>query len=405
MAIIDKEILDKLLQGYEKPEDLLGKDGILKNLTKALVERVLEAEMTHHLGYEKHAQEGRNKGNSRNGHTSKKVISDDGPVPLTVPRDRDGTFEPIIVRKGQRRFTGFDDKVISMYARGMTVREIQGHLEEIYGVDVSPTLISTVTDAVIEEVRQWQSRPLDPLYPILFLDALVVKVRDNGATKNKSIYLALGVNMDGDKELLGLWIADTEGAKFWLHVLTELRNRGVEDVLIACVDGLKGFPEAIEATFPLTKVQLCIIHMIRNSLRFVSWKDEKAVVADLKRIYRAATVEEAGLALSDFASKWDDKYPSISKSWQSNWPNLTHFFAYPPEIRKVIYTTNAIESLNRSLRKIIKSKGAFPNDEAVTKVLYLALKNASKKWTRPLQNWKAAINRFAIEFEGRVPLA
>ncbi len=405
MAIIDKDILDKLLQGYEKPEDLLGKDGILKNLTKALVERALEAEMTHHLGYEKHAKEGHNKGNSRNGHTSKKVISDDGTVPLSVPRDRDGTFEPAIVKKGQRRFTGFDDKVISMYARGMTVREIQGHLEEIYGVEVSPTLVSSVTDAVIEEVRQWQSRPLDPLYPILFLDALVVKVRDKGATKNKSIYLALGVNMDGDKELLGLWIADTEGAKFWLHVLTELRNRGVEDVLIACVDGLKGFPEAIEATFPLTKVQLCITHMIRNSLRFVSWKDEKAVVADLKRIYRAATIEEAESALSDFASKWDEKYPSISKSWQNHWSNLTHFFAYPPEIRKVIYTTNAIESLNRSLRKIIKSKGAFPSDEAVTKVLYLALKNASKKWTRPLQNWKAAINRFAIEFEGRVPLA
>jgi putative transposase len=406
---IDLKLIDKLLADYQKPEDIIGENGLLKQLTKALLERAMQAEMTEHLGYEKHDTAGHNSGNSRNGATTKTLKGDFGELPLETPRDRNASFEPKIIGKGQTRFTGFDDKIISMYARGMSTREIQGHLEEIYKVEVSPTLISNVTEAVMEEVKSWQSRSLDTVYPIVYLDALVVKIRETGQVRNKAIYVVIGVNMQGNKEVLGLWAGPTgnlgEGAKFWLQVLTELKNRGVADVFIACIDGLKGFPEAIETVFPQTVVQLCIVHQIRGSLNYVSWKQRKAVAADLKPIYRASTMEEAEQRLNEFAQKWDEAYPTISQMWRRNWEHLTPFFAYPAEIRKAIYTTNAVESLNMSLRKVIKTRGSFPNQEAAFKLLYLALEHIAKKWTMPVQNWKAALQRFAILLGNRVPRA
>ena len=400
---IDNELIDNLLKDYKKPEDIIGENGLLKQLTKALLERAMQAEMTEHLGYEKHDPAGNNSGNSRNGATTKLLKGDFGEIPLETPRDRNGTYEPQIIGKGQTRFTGFDDKIISMYARGMSTREIQGHLEEIYKVEVSPALISSVTEAVMEEAKNWQGRPLEAVYPIVYLDALVVKVREAGHVRNKAIYVVIGVNMQGNKEVLGLWANQTEGAKFWLQVLTELKNRGVEDIWIACVDGLKGFPEAIEAVFPRTEVQLCIVHQIRGSLNYVSWKQRKEVAADLKPIYQASTVEDAERRLDEFAAKWDGVYPTISQMWRRNWEHLTPFFAYPADIRKVIYTTNAVESLNMSLRKVIKTRGSFPTQEAAFKLLYLALGNIAKKWTMPVQNWKAALQRFAILLGDRVP--
>ena len=400
---IREELLDELIKDYKRPEDLIGEHGLLKDLTKRLVERAMNSELTHHLGYNKYSPEGKKTGNSRNGNGRKTLKTDHGDLTISTPRDREGSFEPEIVRKGQRRFTGFDDKIISMYARGMTTREIQGHLEEIYGVEVSPDLISDVTDSVISEVKEWQNRPLDNIYPIVYLDALVVKVRDQGHVVNKSVFLAIGVTMTGTKDLLGLWIEQTEGAKFWLKVITELKNRGISDIFIACVDGLKGFPEAIESVFPKTQVQLCIVHMVRNSLRYVPWKERKQVSSDLKAIYRASTVEQAEQALSDFEGKWE-KYATIAKSWRANWQGIITFFAFPEDIRKAIYTTNAIESLNMSLRKVTKNRGSFPNDDAAVKLLYLALRNIIKKWTMPIRDWGKAINQFAIIFEGRVPL-
>jgi putative transposase len=406
---IDLKLIDKLLADYKKPEDIIGENGLLKQLTKALLERAMQAEMTDHLGYEKHDPAGNNSGNSRNGATTKTLKGEFGEMPLETPRDRNGSYEPQIVGKGQTRFTGFDDKVISMYARGMSTREIQGHLEEIYKVEVSPTLISNVTEAVMEEVKIWQSRPLDAVYPIVYLDALVVKIRETGHVRNKAIYVVIGVNMQGNKEVLGLWAGPTgthaEGAKFWLQVLTELKNRGVADILIACVDGLKGFPEAIATVFSEAQVQLCIVHQVRGSLNYVSWKQRKEVAADLKPIYRANTVEEAGQRLDEFAAKWDGAYPTISQMWRRNWEFLTPFFAYPADIRRVIYTTNAVESLNMSLRKVIKTRGSFPNQEAAMKLLYLALERIAKKWTKPVKDWKAALQRFAILFGDRVPKA
>lgn len=399
-----RELLDELLKDCKTPEDLLGKNGVLKRLTKDLMERMLEAEMTDHLGYDKHAPEGRGSGNSRNGTSPKTVQGDHGEIPLDVPRDRNGEFDPQLIPKGQRRLPGFDEKVIAMYARGMTTREIQGYLHELYGVEVSPTLISNITDAVLEEVTAWQSRPLSSVYPIVYLDALQVKVKDQAAIRNKAIYLALGINLAGEKELLGLWVSQTEGAKFWLQVLTELRNRGVADILIACVDGLSGFPEAIETVYPKTEVQLCIVHQVRNSLAYVSYKDCRAVAADLKKVYGAATLEEAEGHLAAFDETWSERYPTIHRSWAKHWEQLTVFFAYPPEIRKVIYTTNAIESLNSSMRKILKTRRAFPSDEAATKLMYLALQNISKRWTRPVKDWKGALSQFAIKFGERVPL-
>src|SRR5215467_3787438 len=400
---IDKKLIDQLLTDCKKPEDIIGENGLLKQLTKAVLERALEAEMSEHLGYEKHDPAGHHQGNPRNGKSRKTLQGEFGELELETPRDRQATFEPKIVRKRQTRWTGFDDKILSMYARGMTTREIQGHLEEIYGIEVSPTLISNVTDAVVEEVKQWQNRPLEQLYPIVYLDALMVKVRDEGHVQNKAIYVVLGVNLEGQKEVLGLWVAHSEGAKFWLQVLTELKNRGVQDIFIACVDGLKGFPEAIETVFPKTEVQLCIVHLVRYSLNFVGWKQRKEVARDLKAIYTAATEMEAEQRLTEFATKWDAKFPTIAKSWRTNWARVIPFFAHPPEIRKVIYTTNAIESLNMSLRKVTKARGSFPNDEAVFKLLYLALRNIAKKWTMPIREWNAALNRFAIVYENRMP--
>ena len=400
---VSNALIDSLLADYKTPEDLIGEHGLLKQLTKKLVERALEAEMAEHLGHGKHEPVANPAGNTRNGRSKKTLKGEFGELPIEIPRDRHGSFEPQLIPKHQTRWTGFDDKILSLYARGMTVREIQGHLEDMYGTEVSPTLISSVTDAVLDEVKTWQSRPLDALYPIVYLDCIHVKVRDSGAVRVKAVYLALGINLAGEKELLGLWIAQTEGAKFWLQVVTELKNRGVADIFIACVDGLKGFPEAIEAVYPKTAVQLCIVHLVRYSLNYVSWKLRKDVAADLRAIYTAATVEEAGHQLDAFEETWGEAYPSIGQSWRRNWPRVIPFFDYPPEIRKVIYTTNAIESVNMGLRKVTKNRGAFPSDEALLKLFYLALKNISAKWTMPIRDWKAALNRFTIQFEDRMP--
>lgn len=402
MAITD-DVLNELLKDYQKPEDLLGQNGLLKQLQKRLLEKAMGAELTVHLGYGKHDPAGRNSGNSRNGTSPKTLKGEFGHLELATPRDRNGSFEPQIVAKGQRRFEGFDQAIISLYSRGLTTREIEGHLLEIYGVEVSPALVSQVTDAVSADVQVWQNRPLEEVYPIVYFDALWGKVRDNGPVTKVAVYLALGITMTGQKEVLGMWVANTEGAKFWLHVLTELKNRGVRDIFIGCVDGIKGFPEAMEAVFPATQVQLCLVHMGRHSLSYVGWKERKAVAADLKAIYRAATEAEAAQALTAFEVKWDQKYPSISKSWRRHWPELIPFFQFPAEIRKVIYTTNAIESVNRSLRKISKNRGVFPHQEALLKLYYLALQRIAKKWTLPIANWCAALNRFAIEFGERMP--
>jgi putative transposase len=398
---VQKELLDSLLADYRKPEDLIGENGLLKQLTKLLVEKALEAEMADHLGHGKNEPVENPAGNTRNGKSRKTLKGEFGELPIEIPRDRHGTFEPQLIPKHQTRWTGFDDKILSLYARGMTVREIQSHLEEMYGTEVSPTLISSVTDAVIEEAKAWQSRPLDSIYPIVYLDCIHVKVRD-GSVRVKAVYLAIGLNLAGEKEVLGLWIAQTEGAKFWLQVVTELKNRGVQDVFIACVDGLKGFPEAIEAVYPRAAVQLCVVHMVRHSLNYVSWKMRKAVAADLRRIYTSATADEAEQMLGEFEDKWDDAYLPISQSWRRNWQRIIPFFDYPPEIRKVIYTTNAIESVNMSLRKITKNRGSFLSDEALLKLFYLALRNISRKWTMPIRDWKAALTRFTIQFEDRM---
>ena len=404
MPPIRPELLDELLKDYQKPDDLLGQDGLLQQLTKALVERALDGELTHHLGYERHDSAGDNSGNSRNGTTPKTMKGKRGQVQIDVPRDRNSEFEPRLVRKGQTRFDGLDENIISLYARGMTQREIQGHLAEIYGVEISPSLISTVTDAVLDEVRTWQARPLDAVYPILYLDALQVKVKSQGRVSNKAIYLAFGVNLQGLKEVLGMWASDNEGAKFWMHVVTELKNRGVNDIFIACVDGLKGFPEAIEAVYPQTQVQLCMVHLVRHSLSFVSHKDRKAVADGLKQVYQAPTLEEAERQLTDFEDAWASCYPVIARSWRQNWARVTPMFSYPSEIRRAIYTTNTIESLNMTLRKVSQNRSLFPSDEAVVKLMYLALKNISQRWTMPIKNWSAAMNQFAILFEGRVPM-
>lgn len=401
---ISEQLIDQLLADYQSPEDLLGEQGILKQLTKKLAERALEAEMEQHLGYAKHEARGKNTGNSRNGKTHKSVRSIHGDIEVEIPRDRNGSFAPQLIKKGEKQLAGFDERIVSLYARGMSTRDIQAHFEEVYGVEVSASFISQVTNAVLDEVKLWQQRPLSPVYPIVYLDCLVVRSRDSGSMQNKSVYLALGVNTDGEKELLGLWIAQTEGAKFWLSVMNELRNRGVEDIFIACVDGLKGFPEAIEAVYPKTKIQLCIVHQIRHSLRFVSWKERKAVASDLKNIYGATTLQEAEQALEQFADIWDSRHPSISKSWRNNWTRLSVFFDYPPEIRKVIYTTNAIESLNASLRQVSKARRSFPNDDAVMKLMYLALHQIAKKWTMPLRDWKPAMTQFIIMYGDRISL-
>ena len=398
---VPEELLSGLLANYKKPEDLIGENGLLKQLTKLLVEKALDAELTEHLGHDRHESVANATGNTRNGKSKKTLKGEFGELPIEVPRDRHGSFEPQLIPKHQTRWTGFDDKIISLYARGMTVREIQAHLQEMYGTEVSPSLISSVTDAVSEEVKAWQARPLDPIYPSVYLDCIHVKVRE-GAVRVKAVYLAIGITMQGNKEVLGLWLAQTEGAKFWLQVVTELRNRGVQDIFIACVDGLKGFPAAIEAVFPRTVVQLCIVHMVRHSLNYVSWKRRKEVAADLRHIYQAATAQEAEQRLGEFEARWDEEYLPIGQSWRRNWSRLIPFFDYPPEIRKVIYTTNAIESVNMSLRKLTKNRGSFPSDEALLKLFFLALRNISLKWSMPIRDWKAALTRFTIEFGDRI---
>lgn len=373
-----------------------------KLLKKMTVEAALGGELEDHLGYAKHAPEGHHSGNSRNGYSRKTLKGDHGEVEIEVPRDRNGSFEPQLVRKGQTRLTQMDDQILVLYAKGMTTREIVGFFKEMYDADVSATLISRVTEAVMERVNEWQSRPLEAVYPIVYLDCIVLKVRQNKQVINKAIYVALGIDLEGRKQLLGLWIAETEGAKFWLSVLTELQNRGVEDILIACVDGLSGFPEAIETAFPKARIQLCIVHMVRNSLKYVSWKDYKAVTADLKHIYQSPTEAQACQELEAFGQRWDEQYPQISKSWNRHWPNLITLFDYPPDIRKAIYTTNAIESLNSVIRQATRKRKIFPNDDSAMKVVYLAIQSASQRWTKPIRNWKAALNRFMIEFEDRL---
>ena len=395
-----KSLASELAKDVKTEKDL---SALTSELVKLTVEAALGAEMETHLGYRKHDSAGAGSGNSRNGYSSKTLKGDHGEVDIDVPRDRNSEFDPVIVGKRQTRLTQFDDQILSLYAKGMSTRDIVAAFEEMYGAKVSANVISNVTQAVLEKVNEWQSRPLDQVYPILYLDGLVVKVRQDKRVINKTIYVALGVNLQGEKELLGLWIAETEGAKFWLGVLTDLYQRGAKDFFIICVDGLSGFPEAIETQYPKSKIQLCIVHLIRNACKYVSWKDRKALCKDLKQIYTCTTVQEAERELQAFADKWDDKYPVISKSWRTHWPNIITLFDYPDEIRKVIYTTNAIESLNSQIRKAIKNRRIFPNDNSAMKVVYLAIESASKRWTMPIRNWKNALNRFAIEFENRMP--
>lgn len=408
MAKPKDDLIEQLLKDVDfsklTTEQITGESGLLKQLTKRIVEKAMNTEMKDHLGYEINNPDGNNTGNSRNGTSRKTVLTDIGDIDIAVPRDRNSEYEPQIIKKHQRRFDGFDDKIISMYARGMTTRDIQGHLKDIYGVDVSPVLISNVTDDVIKDAKEWQNRLIDKTYPVVYFDALVVNGRTEGKAAKKSVYIALGLDMQGKKDVLGLWIGESEGAKFWMGIMTELKNRGVEDILIACIDGLKGLPEAINAVYPKTHIQLCIVHMIRNSTRFVSYKERKSLCSDLKQIYSAPSEKQGRDALDDFAEKWDLKYPMISKSWKNNWANLSEFFAYPPDIRKIIYTTNAIESLNFSLRKVTKNRSAFPNDDAILKIMFLALTNASKRWTMPIRDWGAALNQLAVYFEDRIPM-
>ena len=396
---IKPEVLDELLKGIKTQDDLAGPNGLLKALTKALVERALEGELTHHLGYEKNDPVGYGNGNSRNGKSRKTLKSEQGEVEISVPRDRQGSFEPQLVRKHQTRWDGLDEKIIALYSRGMTVRDIQAQLQEMYGVDVSPGLISEVTDAVLDEVKAWQSRPLENLYPVLYLDALMVKMRHEGRVENRAVFVAIGVDEEGQKDVLGLWSAASEGAKFWLSVMTELKNRGLKDVYIVCTDGLKGFPQAIETVFPQAQVQTCIVHLIRASLNYVSWKERKTLAADLKPIYKAPTAEAAQEALDEFRAKWP-KHQVVADVWTKNWERVIPFFQFPEDIRKIIYTTNAVESLHMSLRKVTKNRGSFPNEEAAFKLLYLALRNVSKKWST-VQGWREAMRQFEIVFPGR----
>lgn len=405
----EKDVIDLMLDQIDfhgmTAEELSGENGLLKQLTSRFYSRALEAEMDSHLGYKKNDNSGDNSGNSRNGYTSKTVILENNDtIDVQVPRDRNSTFEPVIIPKHEKRTPLFNDQIISMYSFGMSTRDIQRHLQQVYGVEVSPETISNITSSVLADVRDWQNRPLEKSYPILFLDALRVNSRQDGKNVNKALYVALAINWEGKKEVLGLWLANTEGAKFWMSVLTDIKNRGTEDILIACMDGLTGFPDAVKAIFPETHIQHCIVHMIRNSTKFVSYKDLKAVCRDLKEVYSAINAESGHEALEDFGKKWNDKYPMIQASWERNWNNLTEFFNYPKDIRKAIYTTNTIESLNFSLRKVTKNKSSFPDDDSIYKIMYLAIKNASTRWTMPIKEWALAVNQFAILFDGRVPV-
>ena len=399
---LSDELIDALLGDRQSAQEIAGPEGLLGELTRRLLERALEAEITEHLGYRAGNAPPGGAGNSRNGRPPKTVLTDQGPVRIRSPRDRRGTFEPQIVGKRQTRWVGFDEKVVSLYARGLSTREIQGHLVEIYGTEVSPDLITRITDAVMEDAKLWQSRPLDSVYAVVYLDALIVKIRDGNAVRNHACYLAIGVNLEGAREVLGMWFQRTEGAKFWLHVLTELRNRGVQDILICCVDGLTGFPDAIEAVFPQAIVQTCLVHLVRQSLRFVPYKDRRAVAGDLKLIYTAPDQDAAADALTAFSEKWDQRFPSISRSWLEHWEHITPFLAFPPDVRRAIYTTNTIEALNRQIRKVIKTRGHFPTEDAARKLLYLAITRAEQKW-RQAYSWNACLAAFKIHFGDRIP--
>jgi putative transposase len=401
-ALLPDELIDELLAGARTEEEIAGPGGLLSQLTKRLVERAMEVELTAHLGYEPHQEPPGGAGNTRNGSTPKMLVTESGPVRIDTPRDRAGTFEPQIIRKRQRRFEGFDDKILALYSRGLSTRDIEAHLQEIYGVKVGRDLISRVTDAVMDDARAWQTRPLDDVYPVVFLDALVLKVRDGGSVQRRACYLALAINIDGDRDVLGMWFQANEGAKFWMQVLTDLKQRGVQDILIACVDGLKGFPEAIEAIFPATTVQTCIVHLIRHSLRYVPRRQYDAVVKDLKPIYTAVDADHALLALEAFEEKWGEQLPVIGQAWRDAWEHVIPFMAYEPEVRRVIYTTNAIEALNRQLRKALKTKGSFPSEDAARKLVYLAIQNAVPQWTRT-RGWTKALLAFKIQFGDRLP--
>jgi putative transposase len=402
MAITD-EMLDEIIGTAKTQDDVFGKGGLINELSKRLFERMLEGEMTHHLGYEKHAIEGNNSGNSRNGKTTKTVKTSHGELALTVPRDRQSNFEPILVGKRQHRLKAVDDQILSLYGLGMTVRDIQEHILEFYGTEVSPDLISTITDAVLGEVTEWRNRPLDKIYPVLFIDGFVVKARLDGLVCNRTVYVVYAITLEGKKEVLGLYLGENEGSKFWLYVLTELKNRGMDDIFILCADGLKGLPEAVETAFPKTIFQTCIVHMMRHSLNYVPYTDKKAVAADLKKIYQANTLELAQEALDEVEIAWGDKYPAIIKSWRNNWEKITPFLQFPKEIRRVIYTTNIVESLNSTLRKAVRNRGHFSTEDSIMKVLYLAIRRVSKKWNMPIREWKQALNHFAIFFADRFP--
>jgi len=399
---LSDEVIDQLLAGARSEEEIVGPGGVLAQLTKRLVERALQAELTEHLGYEPHREPPGGVGDTRNGSTGKTLATEHGPVGIKTPRDRKGSFEPQLVRKGQRRFEGFDDKILALYSRGLSTRDIEAHLAELYGVNVGRDLISRITDAVVEDVREWQQRPLDDVYPVVFLDALVLKIREGGTVQRKACYLALGVTVEGDRDVLGMWFQETEGAKFWMQVLNELKQRGVRDILICCVDGLKGFPEAIEAIYPQTIVQTCIVHLIRHSLRYVPRREREQVARDLKPIYTAVDVDAAHAALEAFDDTWGERFPVITQAWLNAWEYVIPFLAFPPEVRRVVYTTNAIEALNRQLRKAIKTKGHFPNQEAAKKLIYLAILNAVPAWTRT-RNRTTALLAFKIHFNDRLP--
>ena len=399
LPTIPPELLDQLVKG---PMSAQAVEDASRAFKKALIERALGAEMSHHLGYAAGGEKPEATSNHRNGKSGKTVLTDDGPVRIAVPRDRDGEFEPKLIGKHERRFTGFDDKIIALYARGMTLREIQGFLAEMYGTEVTPEFISTVTDAVFAEIIAWQSRPLEPMYPVIFFDALRVKIREDNIVRNKAVYLALGVRPDGTRDILGLWIENTEGAKFWMKVFNDLRTRGVADILIAVTDGLKGMAEALAAVYPATTLQTCIVHLIRNSLDYASWKERKPLAAAIKPIYTAVSAESAEAALDDFeAGEWGQKFPTVVMAWRRAWSHVIPFFAFPPAVRRVIYTTNAIESVNAQLRKIIKTRGHFPSDDAASKLIWLALRNITADWSRASHDWKSAMNQFAILYQDR----
>jgi transposase-like protein len=399
LAKIPPELLDQLVKGPMTAEAV---EDVSRAFKKALIERALGAEMSHHLGYAAGGEKPEAATNHRNGNSGKTVLTDDGPLRIEVPRDRAGEFQPKLIGKHERRFTGFDDKIIAMYARGMTVREIQGFLAEMYATEVAPDFISAVTDAVLSEITAWQSRPLEPMYPVIFFDALRVKIREDNVVRNKAVYLALGVRPDGTREILGLWIENTEGAKFWMKVFNDLKTRGVADILIAVTDGLKGMAEALAVAYPATTLQTCIVHLIRNSLDYASWKDRRALAAAIKPIYTAASAESAEAELEAFeAGPWGERFPTVAASWRRAWSNVIPFFAFPPAVRRVIYTTNAIESVNARLRKIIKTRGHFPSDEAASKLIWLALRNITAKWSHAAHDWKAAMNQFAILYQDR----